>query len=116
MDTQAQDDKTLLTDRLREARGKVWVRLYHEVYDRIGADMQAEARATIERTGAFTLVDAGVLALRYNLPFKATLDFLRTPGPLPLGTYERFADSRLKVRDVLEAARARGVVERERAV
>jgi hypothetical protein len=98
-----------LTEQLRHARGKRYYDILRLVLADVGALIVTDARAVIASTGTLTTLDIGVLSVRYDLNYKATVEWLEENQVLPTGTYEKMLDSglgtRLKVGEILAAAR-----------
>jgi hypothetical protein len=104
-DFEANWDKPL-KQQLRDAwDGETYHELLALVWETYGGEVLAEAQKIAEVHGKFTWAMFGAMALRHDLPFKALVEFLEEKHFVPFGVYERFAASKWKVKDVLEAGR-----------
>lgn len=90
---------------LGTARGKRYYELLKQILADIGPLMVADFDKFKETSGKVTLCNVGQIALRHGLNFKATCEWLEDARRLPAGTYETKLAGRIKVRDIMAAAR-----------
>lgn len=94
-----------LAEKLKQARGKEFTRLYKQLYQQSGKLLEAEARQIIEKKGGLSIRDVAKLAIRFNLQLKHAFEFLEGRGVLATGTYCRLQNRGLKVSEAMKAAR-----------
>lgn len=95
-----------LTQSLKTARGKRYCDILKSIRDTIASDLAADVEAMRQHHGRITVVLVGVLALNYDVNFKAMLELLEWVIRIPCCQYDRIiTDGGLKVRDIFEAAR-----------
>lgn len=95
-----------LTQSLKTARGKRYYDILKSLRDIIAPDLAADFEAIRQHHGKLTVVLVGVLALHYDVNFKAMLELLEWIVHIPCCQYDRIiTDGGVKVRDVFEAAR-----------
>jgi len=98
-----------LTDKLKVTRGKGYYTVLKAILGAIGPQIATDARAIVAENGEFSTYNIGCLALKYDLNFKATCEWLEESQVLPVGTYDRLKRSGLKFGKILleikEAAR-----------
>lgn len=94
-----------LTEKLKVTRGKGYYTILKAILADCGQQILDDANA-IKATGKLTVLDVGKLAVKYDLNFKATCEWLEENRVLPAGSYQRLIDRGLKAREVLEAAKS----------
>lgn len=103
-----------LTEKLRHTRGKGYYTVLQAILADIGPQLAADAVAILaESGGKMTVYNVGCLAVKYDLNFKATCEWLEESRVIPTGTYQRLKERGLKAREVFEAVAARQESERE---
>ena len=90
-----------LTDKLKVTRGKGYYTVLKAILAAIGPQIAADARAIVAENGEFSPYNIGCLAVKYNLNFKATCEWLEESQVLPVGTYDRLKRSGLKFGKIL---------------
>lgn len=90
---------------IKTSRGEIYYGLLKTIIAHVGKAMVADVHAIRAKQGKLVVVDIGWLSIKYDLNFKATAEWLEEVGACKSGSYERIKESRLKVRDILEAAR-----------
>lgn len=95
-------DQLELTNQLKTARGKSFVRLLKQTYQAIAPELAAKAREKEK----LSVNDVADLAIAYNLSLKHCFDFLEEQMVLPTGTYESLMDRGLKPKKIMESRRA----------
>lgn len=95
-----------LTQSLKTARGKRYYDILKSIRDLVAPDLTTDVEAIKQHHGKLTVVLVGVLALHYDVNFKAMLELLEWIVRIPCCQYDRIiTDGGLKVRDIFEAAR-----------
>lgn len=95
-----------LTQQLKTARGKRYYDILKALRDLIAADLYADFEAIRQHNGRMTPVMVGVLALRYDVNYKAMCELLEWGRCLKCNSYGRIVtDGGLKVGEIFEAAR-----------
>lgn len=97
-----------LTEKLKVTRGKGYYTVLKQILAECGQAIADDARAITAETGQLNAVDIGRLALRYDLNFKATCEWLEDSRILPAGTHGRLMRAGIKPGEVFEAVRAAG--------
>lgn len=92
-----------LTDKLRTLRGKAYHTLLKTILDECGQQIVQEARVIIVGSGRLAPVDIGALAIKYDLNFRATCEWLEESQVIPTGVYDRLIERGLRVSEVLAA-------------
>jgi len=92
------------TNKLKVTRGKGYFTVLKTILAECGQQMVNDAKGTIQVEGKFTVLDIGKLAIKYDLNFKATCEWLEESMIIPAGTYIRLKKRGLKATKVLEAA------------
>lgn len=93
-----------LTEQLRNARGKRYYDILKQILAEIGPQIAEDARTIKDQNGGkLTLFNVGQLAVKYDLNFKATVEWLEESRVLKTGAYERLKDAGVKAREVLTA-------------
>jgi hypothetical protein len=94
-----------LTQQLKTARGKRYYDILKALRDLIAADLRADFEAIKQSYGKMTPVMVGVLALHYDVNYKAMCELLEWGRCLHCNSYGRIiTDGGLKVGAILEAA------------
>jgi hypothetical protein len=101
-----------LTDKLKVTRGKGYYTILKQILAICGQQMADEARATKEANEALTLYDLGALALKYDLNFKATVEWLEESRVLKSGAYQRLIDRGVKAQELFAKVKERQAVQR----
>lgn len=95
-----------LTQQLKTARYKHYYDTLKALRDLIASDLKADFEAIRQHYGKLTPVMVGVLALRYDVNYKAMFELLEWVCKIPCCQYDRVVtNGDVKVRDVFEAAR-----------
>lgn len=95
-----------LTQSLKTARGKRYYDILKSLRDIIASDLSADFEAISQHRGGMTPAWIGVLALHYDVNYKAMIELLEWGHHVKTGLYDRIIlGGGLKVRDVFEAAR-----------
>ena len=103
---QVEEYEMTLTEKLKVARGKGYFTVLKAILAECGQQMADDARDTINQNeGKYTTLDIGKLAVKYDLNFKATCEWLEESQVIPTGTYIRLKERGLKATEVLETAR-----------
>lgn len=97
---------TKLTDQLKTARGKRYYDILKLILVDVGPQIVADAQQIAIDTGKLTVLDIGRMAVKYDLNYRATCEWLEESRVLPAGAYQRLKDNGLKVGEVLAAAKA----------
>lgn len=91
-----------LTEKLKVTRGKGYYTVLGAILTEVGQQMIADANAIkAENGGKFTVYNVGCLAVKYDLNFKATCEWLEQSRVLPVGTYDRLKGCGLKFGKIL---------------
>lgn len=90
-------------------RGVAYYTELKRILAEIGPAIIADAEAIKAATGTITPVGVAGLALKHNLNFKATCEWLEEQRFLRYGTYDRIRAS-LKISDLLDEAAKRAEV------
>lgn len=94
--------------KLRVTRGKGYYTILKAILYEVGPQIAADANAIkAESGGKFTVYNIGCLAVKYDLNFKATCEWLEESRVLPVGTYDRLKRGGIKFGETLEAIRRR---------
>ena len=97
---------TELTDKLKHTRGKGYYTVLKAILAEVGQQIVDDANAIkAESGGKFTVYNIGCLAVKYDLNFKATCEWLEESRVLPVGTYDRLKERGLKAMEVFEAVK-----------
>lgn len=95
-----------LTQQLKTARGKRYYDTLKSLRDIIAPDLATDFEAIRQHRGGITPARIGVLALHYDVNYKAMIELLEWGRHVKCGLYDRIiTDGGVKVRDVFEAAR-----------
>lgn len=95
-----------LTQSLKTARGKRYYDILKSLRDIIAPDLAADFEAVYQYRGGMTPAWIGVLALHYDVNYKAMIELLEWGRHVKCGLYDRIiTDGGVKVRDAFEAAR-----------
>lgn len=98
---------TELTEKLKVTRGKGYYTVLKAILAQVGPQIAADAEAIKAANGGkFTVYNVGCLAVKYDLNFKATCEWLEESRVLPAGTYDRLKERGLKAREVFAAVKA----------
>lgn len=94
-----------LTKKLKVTRGKGYFTLLKQILAECGQQIVDDAYAIATQNGRLTPFDVGVLAVKYDLNFKATCEWLEDSRVIPTGIYQRLMLRGLKAEQVLKEAR-----------
>lgn len=95
-----------LTECLKSARGKQYMRFYRLVFENLSEHIRTDATTIIKNHHKFTAVNIAEIAIKYNLGFKTCCEFLEKLKILPQGTYDRLRFQKgFKVGNIFAAAK-----------
>lgn len=95
-----------LTEHLKGLRGADYYNHSIKVYNSLSESIEYSVKLIIENHGKLSSIDIATIALKYNINFKLSCEFLEKLGVLRLGTYNKIsAGKTFSIGDAMDAAR-----------
>lgn len=93
--------------KLKKAQGtQRWTALFKEIdAGAVGAKIRSNVRLIHAESGKFSLADAGLLAIVFDLPVATLFRIIEDGCTCPTGTWERVTNSGITAKNVIEAGK-----------
>ncbi len=94
-----------LNDKLRAARGKGYFTVLKAILAKCGQDIINDAQEVKRKDGRITPFNIAEIALKHDLNFKATCEWLEESGVIPSGSHQKLIERGFRATLAFEAVR-----------